>query len=168
MSYKQIIGTKRWRSYSSDKYDRACIEVEVLDHVNCPDSWKYEEREYESLIEDITRTWIEYYGKDLLHCTVRLKTKGGTEKEKHVSLVRSLRSDPADGSPVYRTSAMVKNSDAVRYRQGAESFVPDYHSTDHDMIWELAGPDPISNEEQVSQLLEEAHRLFEPRIPVSI
>ena len=168
MSYKQIVGTKRWRSYSSEKYDRACIEVEVLDHVNCPDSWYYQERDTESSITGQYRTWTDYHGKDLLHCAVRLKTKDGTVKKRFASLSRVIRSDAVDDSPVYQTSCKVLDRLHVRYSERQEGFVRQRHKDNHTSMWQLAGPDPISNEEQVSALLEEAHRLFEPRIPVSI
>jgi hypothetical protein len=168
MNKSPIVGTRRWRSYSSEEHGDGVIEVEVLDHVRCPESWRYTEKEFNSGITGKNEKWVDYYGKDLLHCAVRLKTRSGHTDSYFASLCRSVRAQTVSTEPVYRTSCMIRDKVSVRYSKVRERWVKEGHRDDHEMMWELAGPEPNSLEDQVEMLVDESHRLFSSRVPVSI
>jgi len=168
MNESPIVGTSRWRSYSSEEHGDGVIEVEVLDHVRCPDSWHYDEREITSNVTGKTRTHIDYYGKDLLQCAVRLETRNGEKESKFVSLARSVRSGSISNEATYRTSCMVRDEESVVYNSTIDEWQKRTKPSNFEMVWELAGSDPISHEDQIEMLLDESHRLFNSRVPISI
>ena len=165
-----IVGKKRTKAYSSQNYPVAAIEVEVIDFVRCPNSWDYKESyETDSIVQGETRIMPErFYGKDMLQCRVRIIPLGKPIEQKYVSMVRSV-SDPdpyCDADATYRTSAMVRDKVSVSLHGDEVRRRP--YQDDNKMMWELSGPDPITNDDQVEFLIEESERLFEDRLPMRI
>lgn len=167
-----IVGTTVSKEYDSPRFEDATITVEAIHFENHEHSWYFEEAEKrEGLVGDrMIEVGPKFRGRDRMMCTVTLETGDGEKIRKHCSLARTIRqSGPlTDGYAEYRTSCMYRDKINVRYRHSNDRFERRRGSSDYEMLWELCSSDHITLEDQMEMLLDEAERLFESKMPVSM
>lgn len=171
MNEFQIVGSQYGKPYRSPEFPNARIRVKVRNFFPCLDSWEYRPpRMGDSLHPDKEKREFpaHFYGKDCLKCNVELEKESGETIVKNASLVRSIRPGRSlnDDDVTWRTSCMSKDKSGVHTHGDEVTYDPT--SSSHKMMWELASPEPISHEDQIHRLLDNAERLFEPRMSTRI
>jgi len=157
-----------YRKYSCEKYGNSIIKVEPIDYDPCLDSWNYSPPRITNPIhpeKDELELSAEWYGKDWLRCNVILTDQNSKQYYWNVTLVRSIRPRRFKESDItWRTSAMLHNKKSIRNLSCRDEVTTRYKSNDSKCLWELAGPNPISLQDQTKMLAEESHRIFDPRV----
>jgi len=164
-----ITSESRSRGYDSPIHGYSVLTVEAIDFMPMMDSWMYRPPyvDDDPIHPDMDEREMpaSWYGQDCTKCNVILTDEFGNERYRHASLVRAIRPEMWDKREVtWRTSCMVKHQQGITIRTTGESNQKRQHRSEWDMMWELAGPGPISLEDNLDRLLEECHRLFEPKM----
>jgi len=171
MSEFPILSATRNKTYNSEKYGRAKVTVEVEDFFPCSDSWEYNPPQmYEGVLGEEREMPARFRGKDITWCTVSLNGEFSETKEKRfISLLRGVRRYSfSDNDVAYETSCIMRESKKVYIKPDKDQNVQDPYGGGHEMMWKLAGPDPITLEDNLDRLIENAERLFEPRLSIRI
>jgi hypothetical protein len=168
-----ILDETRTESYDSPMHGDSTIRVDVIDYLPCLDSWSHtpEHWDYDPihLEKDRVKRPQTFRGQDLTKTTVTLVDEGGRKHARHASLNRTVRHpyQRSESDVGWKTSCMIRESTGIFIRPGGDNRT-DIYRGEHEMLWDYSCPGPITLDDLLDRLIEEAHRLFEPKMQTRI